>query len=304
MLGAKYKVNAVKPVFCSRNLIGICFIWISLFLKMSSKGIFLNKQFDLVISSTSNLSDLGPAWIISKIKKKPLLVIFQTMAYGKNLSSTYKIIKERIEQAGIANVFLIAFSARIAVRLAAKADLFFCLTKSVAGMLEGLGFQKKKMFIMGAGVNLEVIKSIEQGPKEYDAVFLGRIETSKGIGDLLEAWKGVVDLSKNRKLLLIGSGSFLEKAKQFVEENKLSLNVEFKGFTTGIDKYVCLIKSKIFVYPSVSEGLGHSVIEAMACGLPIVCYRIPVFEELFSGCESVIMGKGKSSLPMKREGVS
>jgi glycosyltransferase involved in cell wall biosynthesis len=45
--------------------------------------------------------------------------------------------------------------------------------------------------------------------------------------------------------------------------------------------------SRIFVFPSIFEGWGLAVAEALACGLPVVCYDIPALREIFGKCKSV-----------------
>ncbi|MCD6445585.1 glycosyltransferase, partial [Candidatus Bathyarchaeota archaeon] len=47
--------------------------------------------------------------------------------------------------------------------------------------------------------------------------------------------------------------------------------------------------SKIFIFPSVFEGWGIAVAEALACGLLVIAYNIPALKENFGSCESVFL---------------
>jgi glycosyltransferase involved in cell wall biosynthesis len=53
--------------------------------------------------------------------------------------------------------------------------------------------------------------------------------------------------------------------------------------------YLKMKASKVFVFPSLLEGWGLAVAEALACGLPVVCYDIPAIREIFGGCKSVFL---------------
>jgi glycosyltransferase involved in cell wall biosynthesis len=50
-----------------------------------------------------------------------------------------------------------------------------------------------------------------------------------------------------------------------------------------------LKSSKVFIFPSVFEGWGIAVAEALACGLPVVAYDIPALKENFGDCRSVFL---------------
>ena len=99
--------------------------------------------------------------------------------------------------------------------------------------------------------------------KEKIVLSLGRVTKEKGIGTLLYAWslleKSVIS---EWQLLIVGDGkdkkSFVELARKFKLENVL--------FVSGTSEVKPIYeKSKIFVIPSISEGLPMTILEAMAC---------------------------------------
>ena len=86
-------------------------------------------------------------------------------------------------------------------------------------------------------------------------------------------------LPKNYKLLIGGplkdeNKKYFNKLILFIKENKLQERVFIKNeFIKNIEDYMML--SDIFLFPSLSEGLGTPVIESQACGIPVLANLIP-----------------------------
>jgi len=125
--------------------------------------------------------------------------------------------------------------------------------------------------------------------KTYDAIFVGRIAKEKGVFDLLEMWKEIVKVRKDAKLLLVGSGLELSLVKEKIIASGLEGNVFLRGSCGDKELYDLLASGKIFVFPSLFEGWGIAVAEALACGLPVVAYDIPALREVFGDCKSVFL---------------
>jgi glycosyltransferase involved in cell wall biosynthesis len=105
------------------------------------------------------------------------------------------------------------------------------------------------------------------------ATFTGRLVTTKGLPSLLRAWKIVAARQPDALLLLVGSGGLgiqncEDALRTFVRRNRLEDCVHFTGSVDNVHEY--LQASDLFVFPSEREAFGISIIEAMACGLPIV----------------------------------
>src|SRR3989344_5692812 len=73
------------------------------------------------------------------------------------------------------------------------------------------------------------------------------------------------------KTIIIGDGPEKDNLVKLVKELKLEKNVKFTGFLPEIEQMYNFFKSsKVFAFPSEREGFGIAVIEALACGLPVV----------------------------------
>jgi glycosyltransferase involved in cell wall biosynthesis len=80
-------------------------------------------------------------------------------------------------------------------------------------------------------------------------------------------------------ILIVGDGDEYENLKREIEKEKLEDRVKLLGFIPSDEIPYYLKASDIFVYPSLKEGFGIVVLEAMACGLPAVIFREIYVEE-------------------------
>ena len=104
-------------------------------------------------------------------------------------------------------------------------------------------------------------------------LFLSRVEKAKGIYEALDGYALLKKKYQNSKLIVAGDGFELENAKLYVKKNNI-VNVDFRGFITGKAKQSALLESDILIFPSYSEGMPISVLEAMAFGLTILATKV------------------------------
>ena len=104
-------------------------------------------------------------------------------------------------------------------------------------------------------------------------LYMGNISREKGIYDLLKAFKIIADNNTNLKLILAGIGE-ITKAKKIVNELNLDNWVYLPGWIEGSFKKKILSLTHILVLPSYFEILPMSIIEALACGIPVVSTNI------------------------------
>jgi glycosyltransferase involved in cell wall biosynthesis len=106
--------------------------------------------------------------------------------------------------------------------------------------------------------------------------FTGRLLRGKGLETLLAAFETLAGRRPELQLLLVGSGrgeslSVEEQLRARVEGSGLASRVRFTGRVDNVEDY--LRASDLFVFPSVFEALGLSLLEAAACGLPCIGAR-------------------------------
>ncbi|NWF86391.1 glycosyltransferase [Candidatus Bathyarchaeota archaeon] len=179
----------------------------------------------------------------------------------------------------------------ITLSLLKKTNAIVAVSNFTAKALRDNGISKSKIFVSGNAINFDFISGIKpyRYEKIFDGVFAGRISKEKGIFNLVEAWKKVVKNKENVKLLIIGSGLELDSLKKMIAKDELEDNILIYGRCSDIKLYSLLKSSKVFIFPSLFEGWGIAVAEALACGLPVVAYDIPALRETFGSCKNVFL---------------
>lgn len=97
---------------------------------------------------------------------------------------------------------------------------------------------------------------------------VGRLDTQKGQWHLIRAFKRVVEVKKNAKLIIVGRGRFEDQLRKLAKSLNLEKNIHFTGFNSNPYKF--MKKSSIYVGTSLYEGFGMTIIEGMSLGLPVI----------------------------------
>lgn len=172
-----------------------------------------------------------------------------------------------------------------------RAQGIIAVSNFTAKTLRNIGVSKARIVISGNALDLNFIDAVEpySAGKVFDGIFVGRIAKEKGVFDLLKMWKNVVKVRKEAKLLLVGSGLEFSTVKRKISALGLENKVYLHGRCSDEELYSLLKSSRIFIFPSLFEGWGIAVAEALACGLPVVAYDIPALREVFGKCKSVFL---------------
>lgn len=130
----------------------------------------------------------------------------------------------------------------------------------------------RKLYYVPNGVELPEDDVLNLGTKDQSVVYLGRISPEKNLLRLIEE----VDKAK---INLHIYGAFDNRRPEFNELVKQKLEnsqyAEWKGSVNYSDVITTFCRYKTFIYPSVSEGMPMSVLEAASCGLQLILSDIP-----------------------------
>jgi len=111
-------------------------------------------------------------------------------------------------------------------------------------------------------------------------LFAGRLETRKGLSDLIMAASLVRRINHNARFVIAGKGTVEDQLKRYATRLGLENNVHFAGFVSSDKLLRHYQNASMFVLPSYYEGLPTVLLEAMACGLPVVATSVGGVPEL------------------------
>ncbi len=164
--------------------------------------------------------------------------------------------------------------------------------EKIRTVLKKIGVDKDKIIDFLNGVNLEEVGKAPETEKTYAACFLGGFRPSKGIFDLVPVWQTVQQQLPGAKLLLIGGGMlrYRQELENRIKEAGLSESIILAGVISQPELYKNVKKAKILISPSHEEGWGIAVLEALACGLPVVAYDLPAYTTYGESVVKVSLG--------------
>jgi glycosyltransferase involved in cell wall biosynthesis len=119
---------------------------------------------------------------------------------------------------------------------------------------------------------------------EPTVLAVGRLYRQKGHRFLVEAFAQIAAEYPRARLLFAGEGPEHELLQRLVDDLGMQDRVEFLGIRRDVP--ALLARADVFAFPSLWEGQGNALIEAMALGRPIVATRIPAIEAAVEDEES------------------
>jgi D-inositol-3-phosphate glycosyltransferase len=169
-------------------------------------------------------------------------------------------------------------------RLLRDADAFVAMSQAIRGEMLAAGVPGERIALLPHGVDTGRFRPADPGeraalrarlglPDGVLAAWSGRLLRGKGLETLLDAFALAAGDVKDLRLVLVGSGegqvlSIEDELRRRVGEAGLAHSVVFTGRVERVQEV--LRAADLFVFPSVFEALGISLVEAAACGLPAV----------------------------------
>lgn len=128
--------------------------------------------------------------------------------------------------------------------------------------------------------------SVKRFPEKDLVLFVGRLVPQKNVLFLLDAWKIVLAQRPDAKLIVVGDGFLMDSMESGINNDEdLADSVSLAGFGDPKKFYK---RASVFVLPSIYEGWGLVVIEAMAAGVPVVMSDV--------GCAGEVVINGKNGI--------
>ena len=229
----------------------------------------IRKEFDFEIIHAHNVYPDGfAAVLLGRIFKKKVVIT----SHGLDVNFLLKKITIRL----------------VSLPIIKKADKVITVSVSLKNELVKLGFAPSKIEVIHNGIDTDKFHPMDKDllleqlglAKDVERIiYVGGIIWSKGLKYLLEAFRKIEQERGKVELLMVGgvTGTYWEKEAAGIR--RLSDELEFGGKVKFLGKMPnekipqWMNAGNVLVLPSLSEGFGVVLIEALSCGIPVVSTR-------------------------------
>ena len=156
-----------------------------------------------------------------------------------------------------------------------NSDKIITVSQTSADQLEKIVHIRNKEKIALVGCSDSNLNYTDLGgnySKDIDFFCIGRLEKFRGIADI---WKEIKKKSPRSKFVMAGRCSPKDR------KNLQDIGITHLGIVPDKEKTELFKRSKVFLFPSLYEGYGMAVGEAMSANMAVVAWKIPVFKERF-----------------------
>ena len=169
-----------------------------------------------------------------------------------------------------------------------QADAIITISEcSKRDILRLYGISEEKIHVIYHGVSdhfstaPDARSDFVQGLPEHYILNIGTLEARKNLPRLLEAYAIARNKGLTHKLLIGGAkGWRLSNLAGIVAKHKLEQDAVFLGYVEDTDLPALYGRAEFFVYPSIYEGFGMPILEAMACGTPVITSNVSSMPEV------------------------
>lgn len=167
---------------------------------------------------------------------------------------------------------------------------FIAVSNQVAREFAAIGISKKRMEVIPNGINLDDYKNMPSGKKfrerygledEKIVLTIGRLEKIKGFQCLIKALPKISEQISNVKIVIAGPEyDYGNELRRLSKEIGVEENVIFSGLMNKDDKKEALAAADVVVVPSIYEGFGVVLLEAMAAKRPVIATKTGAAPEI------------------------
>jgi glycosyltransferase involved in cell wall biosynthesis len=220
---------------------------------------FRHEAYDVVVDDMNKIPFFTPLFV-----REPLVGIVHHL-FGNSIFA----------EASLPAALYVAATERLALRLYRRIPIAV-VSESTKQEMVGNGFPIDMLPIVPNAIDHRLYRQL---PIERDGGpiigYLGRIKKYKSVDHLLTAFAIVRREFPTARLIIVGDGDARAGLEQLAREEGIANSVVFTGYVTPEEKVRWLNRMDVVVNTSAKEGWGLTVIEANACGAPVVASDVP-----------------------------
>lgn len=179
----------------------------------------------------------------------------------------------------------------------AAADKVLCYTETEKQELIGLGIKPEKIEVIHNGIDTNLfVPARESCFDKKKLLWIGRYAKGKGLDYLIDAFSILKAKHPDATLTLVGEGPEKDHIAKKVNDLNLQSSVTMKNCVPNSEIVSMYQNSSVFVLPSLEEGVPRTILEAMSCGIPVVCSQLPQLVDIVDGGGLLVPVKDSQAL--------
>lgn len=217
----------------------------------------ITAKFDVIDCCGFPYFSLFPCKIVALLKRKPLYATWHEV-WGK------KYWKDYLGALGVLGFSIEYIAARLPDTIIATSDH----TKQ---LLQKELSTKRPVEVIHNGIDMSMLQSVKPVKSDIDIMYAGRIMNFKNIHLIIEAIASLKKAGTRLNCVIIGEGPHKTKLQKLATDLHVSRQIQWLGFLEkSEDVYAHMKAAKLFILPSSREGFGIVLMEANACGTPVL----------------------------------
>lgn len=179
-----------------------------------------------------------------------------------------------------------------------SAQAVISVSRDLAGKLEKLGVDSNRIHVVYNGIDHAVFhprdkqaarRQLGLDPGRKPVVFVGNLKKEKGCRELLDAFTHVAGNAPDADLYFIGNGSEARLLQETASRAGLESRIRLVGGIEHAAVATWFNASHVVALPSYNEGVPNVLLEAMACGTPVVATKVGGIPEIVQDSSGILV---------------
>lgn len=262
-----------------------------------------NSRWKILLVPSFILVQLWKAWRIIRSRNVAVVHAHWLIPQGWMISLLSRLPGSRIPfvvTSHGADLFALRGSALTSIKrkVLERAAAATVVSQAMYEAVKALGTDMSKVSVMSMGVDMEhrFTNDVNAGRAASELLFVGRLVEKKGLSHLLQAMPSVLERRSDVTLTIAGFGPQEAELQAMVRQLGISSSVRFLGAVPQTELPALYRRATLFVAPFVEaksgdqEGLGLVLVEALACGCPVLAGKVPAVSDVLGDLDGLGVG--------------